>query len=858
MATDVSWRNYFALALNSPLNRNHISPENLLKRIQAFESGVMYSCYYELEPRHDYKDYSGLIRPAFGLLHIDLDDDTALEDTRALSSKLTEIGVEHSVFFSGNKGFHVSFKALAAGIDQGPKEEIELKVKTLLKRLKEIYPSVDTGIFNANRKFRCWNSLHEKSGLYKIRLTQEQLNEPLEKIKLHAQKRQTISDSSLQSWSDLVVLHPAAWLQELASLPRDEANQEQAAGSNLTAPQNSPEITQQFRSFTDKLCIQRLASGQVAGAGFNRHDIGLRLIHDLKATGTPLSRAESELRTWAGLVFEGDRDKHDRVSDCVRMLRDAYNGVEYNFGCYDDIKKAYCSAKCSLFDKLDALERAKPLDMTKRQLAAGNRALEAKAPGEAELAEKIRASLGELIQKSGEFFEWTGTHWKRLDNELFLSELHLTARGELGAKATDKAVSSLARHIVKLIRVAPETSHLFSPNPFLFNFKDCTVKVVRQMSDDKTSEVYTLEKHPHNQEDFLSYCQEFNFGNGQGAGNEHLHSDGSFAKYLKHREEDLGQDGVSLLKQMLGACLIPYAPRIFILVGDSNSGKSTLLYLMSRLVGVNNFSSVDPSNADRFAWEPAIGKLLNICTELDHHTPMRENTLKQIRDRVPIVIPRKGIKDIQGCLPPIHAYASNAIPRSLEGNSGALNKRISIIKLSHIESAYSSVIDLGGAIWQGDPRGVIEAAFQGLVSLMQSGFRYLETEQTRESIEQWQLEADPVQQFLKEIETGEFKIKKSLKQPRLIVATQLKSCMALSMYANYEEWRQAAGCKMMSRMKFYKELERISKKSGGKMKCLGDKDIGRIFSWEKLGELDAGCWEVETHGGEEYAEKIGF
>lgn len=829
------WRNYAAYSLTQTLNKNHVTPSELINKIKALGGETLYHCFYELEQRESFKDYSGLMRPAFGLVHIDLDDKQnagrdAFTDTKALVKILQSENIPHTCFFSGNKGFHVSIPAKAFGLseacEQGEDKVIlETKIKNILVNLQKTFPTVDTGIFNANRKFRAWNSKHEKSGLYKIALTHSDLELSLNTIKHKASRIQPLKAELLDAWLHTAYADSLAspWLVSLTR-PEQETNQGLPPSETQSQELDKQELDkldkrQKFKAASGKKCIEAMLLGKVLPK-YNRHDIGLRIIHELFSTGVPYQAASDKVSAWCDLVFAGESDKKARVQDTLRMLKEAYQKNEYNFGCYDDIKKDYCSAKCALFDKLDPEKRAEPLDITKKQKLALLK--KDQGPSELELAENILKEIGECVTRSDEFFTWTGKYWRRLDRESFEYKIYQAARISLGETATDSKITSLARHVKACIPTAPENNNLFNPSGFLFNFADCTVSVTQTTQKD-----FLISQREHKQQDFLSYCHDFNF-NGE---NTQLPHSGDFQEYMTHREKDLGPDGVRLLKQMLGACLIPFSPRIFILVGDSNSGKSTFLFLMKQLVGESNWSAVDPSDPSQFAWELGIGKLLNICTELDHQTPLKDNTLKRIRDRIPMAINRKGIKNIFGCLPPIHAYASNRLPKSLEGNSGALDKRLSIIKFKHIPSAYSNVMDLGKIIWERDARGVLLAAQEGLKDLLDNGFKYLSTQASLETLAEWQEESDPVKLFIKDVESGEYELPDPQSMaPKAKGNKEPNTFRAISVYQAYTGWRELRGFARMSHIRFYKELKRC----GVNVFQPPDKLDGRLVSWEGL------------------------
>lgn len=306
------WFNYVAESVATPLSGNAIvKSENLQEKILALkEKTSLYHCYYDLEERDSFVGYSGLMRPVFDTIHIDLDSEADLgakawEDTKNLCKKLQSENVSFHVYFSGNKGFHVAIHKSAIGITQGPKEEIEAAVKQLLAELKPNFDSVDLRIWNANRKFRAYNSVHEKSGLYKIRLTAMGYRlaaMSIAEIRVLAQTKHTE-----------VYAHPLAqdtpnpWLASLVKNVQAKAPVKHSSVKEIAQGQMISDESALFSTHVDKKCI---ASMRVrALPQFNRHDIGLRMIYDLYATGTPQASALSTMQEWSDKIFGASTDR---------------------------------------------------------------------------------------------------------------------------------------------------------------------------------------------------------------------------------------------------------------------------------------------------------------------------------------------------------------------------------------------------------------------------------------------------------------------------------------------------------------------------------------------------------------------
>lgn len=85
------------------------------------------------------------------------------------------------IYFSGKKGFHIAVFNKLIGFDSSTAID-PAKVKDFVQRLTSGIPNIDFIIYEPVRIFRIANSQHEKSGLYKIRISFEELQGDMESI----------------------------------------------------------------------------------------------------------------------------------------------------------------------------------------------------------------------------------------------------------------------------------------------------------------------------------------------------------------------------------------------------------------------------------------------------------------------------------------------------------------------------------------------------------------------------------------------------------------------------------------------------------------------------------------------------
>lgn len=795
------WYNYTALGVNKTLD-SVIEMNSLEKYIDNLPANqVLYHGYYSFEKRGHFKEYEGLLTFTFDTVHIDLDSKEdagalAWEQTKALCKRLQESGCHFQLYFSGNKGFHVAIHKSALGLNEPETHDVlSQKVRSFLFGLKEQYSTVDTIVHDPSRKFRAYRSLHEKSGLYKIRLTNIGLSRKLSEHSIDEIRNLATSQPTHKYAHPSLVASPIDWLQSLTNAtPHQAQASRKSKVKEVDQGSTIEDDSLKYKNFFDKKCTKQMLEGTLLPQ-FNRHDIELALIVELRQVGKTLDEAAGIMDAWALKVYKSEPD---RAKDVSRQVRDVYSkelaaDKLYQYGCYGEIKAAYCSAKCKIYNNLDKKRRPEPLDCTKGQKTENdvrrNPALEM---SEGMLADKIMKEMPMLCKSNGQYFQWITTHWKRIDGDMFEDSLVKVAMNMYGNQATIKKNKALAEHVIAKIPIAPESNHFFSSCPNKFNFTDCTAVMIQDGKE------LRLEKKAHSPEDYLAYCAPFPLEA------DHTMPKGSeFSKYMATRLQDVGEEGIRIIKQMLGAALIPYVPRIFFIEGVTNAGKSTLAKLIIRLLGQENVSEVLPlikgGGADRFNWEPSIGKLANIVLELPKGAELDVNTLKMVRDKAPISIDRKKEKHVKATLPFIHIYCCNQMPQSYEGNSGALNNRVSMLffKPGYLNGS-GDIVEYADHIWNDDAAGVLEVAREGLADLIASGFRYFNGNESAKMTREWQKMTDNITLYFEEINSGEWC------GPAFEGVEWEKGSI---MYSDFRQWCIESGRRPMGKQHFYKELE---------------------------------------------------
>jgi len=192
---------YVELVERDIKNRNKISEFGLVPMhpvdycryisLFPFDSGIIEF----VKTKKSVAGYIGLHYCPAIIIDIDNKDlEISCEDTIKVIKRLNENYLcdtsDIRLFFSGNKGFHVGLsQKLFGGIK--PSKDIAELVKLFVAELVGDIGSVDAKIYEPLRIFRCTNSLNEKSNLYKIPITFDELEMGADFIKSLAVKPRT-------------------------------------------------------------------------------------------------------------------------------------------------------------------------------------------------------------------------------------------------------------------------------------------------------------------------------------------------------------------------------------------------------------------------------------------------------------------------------------------------------------------------------------------------------------------------------------------------------------------------------------------------------------------------------------------
>jgi len=207
---------------------------------------------------------------------------------------------------------------------------------------------------------------------------------------------------------------------------------------------------------------------------------------------------------------------------------------------------------------------------------------------------------------------------------------------------------------------------------------------------------------------------------------------------------------VNILQEFFGYCLTRDTKhhKALLLLGESRSGKSTILQTLRAVVGDKNCSSVPLKYISNPQYTPMlINKLVNLDTDVSAKAAEFEAEFKTITSGEPVSCNQKFIAafDFQPFCKVV--MAANIFPK-ITDHSSAFYKRLILIPCDRVFSDEEQNKDLGKQL-KAELPGILNWATEGLKRLNSRG-RFQDLEFMRKAVQELEDENNPVNMFFKE------------------------------------------------------------------------------------------------------------
>ena len=259
------------------------------------------------------------------------------------------------------------------------------------------------------------------------------------------------------------------------------------------------------------------------------------------------------------------------------------------------------------------------------------------------------------------------------------------------------------------------------------------------------------------------------------------------------RSLQLSDDDIEMLMQYCGLCMnfdTRFQKCLFV-VGAGGTGKSTLLDLIGKVVGADNFSAITLENVEqRFYPALLFGKLLNVCADIKTTILCDQDAFKKITGQDWILLERKGKDAIKFKSYAKLLFSMNSIPNIKGENSSGFYRRMLVLRMDKEVKAPDPAL---AEKLEADIPYFIDQVMQ-FMRLMYEAGKITESASSRREVEELRCYSDSVQAFLTEKCTCNR------------ANDQYKTDRA-KLYSEYKNYCSAAGRQTMSNQSFYKSLK---------------------------------------------------
>ena len=352
-----------------------------------------------------------------------------------------------------------------------------------------------------------------------------------------------------------------------------------------------------------------------------------------------------------------------------------------------------------------------------------------------------------ICSKNRSIFVFKDTHWTEL-TEQGISDLYQKIDHVTRNELSPQELEAYLKHLKRNISDVPKNIDMFSPNPFIANFEDQTLHFTRNADGS-----YKLDARPHSLGDYITCVLPFKMPEIRG-GAVVIPEATKFDLWLNTlwANDPDRDDKIKLFYQIGGCCILPAFTTMVFFVGPPASGKSTLIKLLIKLIGLQNTSSVQPCLWNGFNMEPMVGKLVNFDTDIDTNKPMNDSMVKKVIDRAPVSINRKNRDIVQAYLPPVHLFAGNDLPRSLDGRSRAYGRRLIILKTDSFKAPQGDITnDYEQILINHEKDAIVARLVAGVLDLINCNGNFKSVASSKELVEEMELNSDTYSQFIEEI-----------------------------------------------------------------------------------------------------------
>lgn len=253
------------------------------------------------------------------------------------------------------------------------------------------------------------------------------------------------------------------------------------------------------------------------------------------------------------------------------------------------------------------------------------------------------------------------------------------------------------------------------------------------------------------------------------------------------------KENQDILQEMAGYAMSMYnkAKKIFIIQGPRDSGKTTFLNIISEIIGEDYLSHVELQNlGERFNKAVLFGKLANIASELPDREISDSGFIKALVGQNEITAEYKGKDPFSFVNKAKLLFACNKLPNNYGDKSDDFFNKIIVIQFKRKLKDDEIDVMLPEKL-QNEKEYIFLWAMEGLKRLINNGFRFTETANTRQIVENYRISTNNILEFIQE---------KCLFEPNAEV-------LSTKLFEEYNNYCKQNNYKPVGRNKFKIEIE---------------------------------------------------
>lgn len=372
------------------------------------------------------------------------------------------------------------------------------------------------------------------------------------------------------------------------------------------------------------------------------------------------------------------------------------------------------------------------------------------------------------------------------------------------------------RNIYLLCLVMCETKKEYTElnqyNDSIINFADCMYDVTTNKTYNHSVKYYSLNQINYNLSDVLQVGAE-------------IEKDQNNIVDMYLNNAITNADDLKMLLQFCCYCMTKSTEfqKSLILQATGGVGKSVLLELLSKAIGITNISSVSlhDLNENRFASSQLIAKIVNICADISSEAMKKIDTFKKLVGEDTIMCERKCVDGFNYKSYAKLVFSANSIPTNLDGKNNAYYRRLLILKVERTRE----IKNLKKILFT--KNNILYFIYKCLLAgqEMFKNNKIFESDNSKEAVKELEKSTDSVQAFIDDCTIFDTK-------------SFIKKDLLYSIYLRYCEQEER---KSLTKNKFYRTLteeKNISEKTiHGFRYFMNIKIINDYTSQQKVDEI---------------------